>query len=107
MNKKFHIHKGDTVKVTTGVDKGKQGKVIKVLTKKDRALVEGVNVVSKHIKPSPTNPQGGIVKTEASIHVSNLMVIDSKGEVTRIGRKRNDEGKLVRYSKKSNVEIKS
>ncbi len=107
MNKKFHIHKGDLVKVTTGVDKGKEGKVIKVLTKKDRAIVEGVNMVSKHIKPSPTNPQGGIVKTEAAIHVSNLMVMDAKGNVTRIGRRRDKDGKLVRYSKKSNEEIKS
>ncbi|MFK7757557.1 MAG: 50S ribosomal protein L24 [Flavobacteriales bacterium] len=107
MNKKFHIHKGDLVKVTTGVDKGKEGKVIKVLTKKDRALVEGVNIVSKHIKPSPTNPQGGIVKTEAAIHVSNLMVIDGKGNVTRIGRRRDKDGKLERYSKKSNEAIKS
>ncbi len=107
MNKKFQIHKGDLVKVTAGVDKGKEGKVIKVLTKKDRALVEGVNIVSKHIKPSPTNPQGGIVKAEAAIHVSNLMVIDSKGNVTRVGRRRDKDGKLERYSKKSNEAIKS
>jgi len=107
MSKKFHIHKGDLVKVTVGVNKGTEGKVIKVLTKKDRALVEGVNIVSKHIKPSPTNPQGGIVKTEAPIHVSNLMVIDAKGNVTRIGRRRDENGKLVRYSKKSNEVIKS
>jgi large subunit ribosomal protein L24 len=107
MIKKFHVHKGDNVKVIAGVNKGSEGKVIKVLTKKDKALVEGVNVVTKHIKPSPTNPQGGIVKTEAPVHVSNLMVIDNQGNPTKIGRRRNKEGKLERFSKKSNEVIKS
>lgn len=107
MNKKFHIHKGDTVQITAGNDKGEKGKVVKVFTKTDRAIVEGHNMISKHIKPSPTNPQGGIVRTEAPIHVSNLMVIDGKGNVTRIGRRRDKDGKLERYSKKSNEAIKS
>ena len=98
---KLHIKKGDTVKVLSGTDRGKNGKVISVDMKKNRAFVEGINMVSKHTKPSASNPQGGIVKTEASIHVSNLMVVDSKGQASRIGRKLNDDGQLVRYSKKS------
>ena len=98
---KLHIKKGDTVKVLSGTDKGKNGKVVSVDMKKNRAFVEGINMVSKHTKPSASNPQGGIVKTEASIHVSNLMVVDSKGQASRIGRKLNDDGQLVRYSKKS------
>ncbi len=98
---KLHIKKGDTVKVLSGTDRGKNGKVVSVDMKKNRAFVEGINMVSKHTKPSASNPQGGIVKTEASIHVSNLMVVDSKGQASRIGRKLNDDGQLVRYSKKS------
>ena len=85
----------------SGTDRGKNGKVVSVDMKKNRAFVEGINMVSKHTKPSASNPQGGIVKTEASIHVSNLMVVDSKGQASRIGRKLNDDGQLVRYSKKS------
>ena len=98
---KLHIKKGDTVKVLSGTDRGKNGKVVSVDMKKNRAFVEGINMVSKHTKPSASNPQGGIIKTEASIHVSNLMVVDSKGQASRIGRKLNDDGQLVRYSKKS------
>ncbi len=98
---KLHIKKGHTVKVLSGTDRGKNGKVVSVDMKKNRAFVEGINMVSKHTKPSASNPQGGIVKTEASIHVSNLMVVDSKGQASRIGRKLNDDGQLVRYSKKS------
>jgi len=107
MRKKYHIRKGDTVLVLSGENKGQEGKVLKVITKTDRALVEGVNIVSKHTKPNAQNPQGGIVKQEAPIHISNLQLIDpATGKPTRIGRKRNDEGKLVRYSKKTGEEIK-
>ena len=98
---KLHIKKGDTVKVLSGADNGKTGKIINVDREKRRAFVEGVNLVSKHTKPSAANPQGGIVKREASVHISNLMVVDSKGQASRIGRKLNKDGKLVRYFKKS------
>ncbi|MBQ8227287.1 MAG: 50S ribosomal protein L24 [Bacteroidaceae bacterium] len=104
---KLHIKKGDTVYVNAGEDKGKTGKVVKVLVEKNRAIVEGVNFVSKSQKPNAKNPQGGIVKMEAPIHISNLNVVDPKsGKPTRIGRKRNEEGRLVRYAKKSGEEIK-
>ncbi|MFZ6051702.1 50S ribosomal protein L24 [Halocola ammonii] len=106
MRKKFHIRKGDQVRVIAGNHKGQEGKVVEVLTKKDRAIVEGVNMISKHVKPSATNPQGGITKTEAGLHVSNLMVIDNQGNATRVGRKPGENGKLTRYSKKSGEEIK-
>ncbi|HPF92857.1 MAG TPA: 50S ribosomal protein L24 [Tenuifilaceae bacterium] len=107
MNKKLHIKKGDLVFVNAGEDKGKQGKVLEVLVSKERAIVEGVNIMSKHTKPNAKNPQGGIVKKEAPIHISNLMLVDpSSGKATRIGRKVNEKGKLVRYSKKSGEEIK-
>jgi large subunit ribosomal protein L24 len=104
---KLHIKKGDTVKVLAGEEKGKTGKVTKVFVEKKRAIVEGVNMVSKSQKPNAKNPQGGIVKMEAPIHISNLNVVDPKtGEATRIGRKLNENGKLVRYAKKSGEEIK-
>ena len=104
--KKLHIKKGDMVIVNSGEDKGKTGKVLQVIVDKDRAIVEGVNMVSKSTKPSAKNPQGGIVKQEASIHVSNLNLIDPKsGKATRIGRKFNADGKKVRYAKKSGEEI--
>ena len=104
--KKLHIKKGDMVIVNAGEDKGKTGKVLQVIVEKDRAIVEGVNMVSKSTKPNAKNPQGGIVKQEASIHVSNLNLVDPKsGKATRIGRKVNAEGKKVRYSKKSGEEI--
>ena len=104
---KLHIKKGDTVYVNTGKDRGKTAKVLQVLVKENRAIVEGVNLVSKSTKPSAANPQGGIVKQEASIHISNLNVVDPKsGKPTRIGRKEDSEGSLVRYSKKSGEEIK-
>ncbi len=104
---KLHIKKGDTVFVNAGDDKGKTGRVLKVLVDKQRAIVEGINMVSKSTKPNAKNPQGGIVKKEAALHISNLNVIDPKtGKPTRIGRRRNDEGKLVRYAKKSGEEIK-
>ena len=104
---KLHIKKGDTVFVNAGENKGATGKVLKVLVEKQRAIVEGVNMVSKSQKPSAKNPQGGIVKQEAPIHISNLNVLDPKtGKPTRIGRKLNADGKRVRYAKKSGEEIK-
>ena len=94
---KLHIKKGDTVYVNAGDNKGQTGKVLKVFVKEQRALVEGVNMVSKSQKPSAKNPQGGIVKMEAPIQISNLNVVDPKtGKPTRIGRKLNADGKLVR-----------
>jgi len=96
---KWHLKKGDMVKVLSGDDKGAEGRVLTVLKKKDRAIIEGVNIISRHTKPNAQNPDGGIVKKEAGVHISNLMVI-AGGEPTRIGRKRVD-GKIKRYSKKS------
>ena len=103
---KLHIRKNDTVVVLAGEDKGKTGKVLKVLVKENRAIVEGVNIVSKSAKPSAKHPQGGIIKQEAPIHISNLSLIDPKsGKPTRIAVKR--EGKnVVRIAKKSGEEIK-
>ncbi len=107
MQKKSHVKKGDTVVVISGNSRGSEGKVLEVVREKDRAIVEGVNLVSKHTKPNSKHPQGGIIKQEASIHVSNLMLKDPKtGKPTRIGRKLDSNGKLVRYSKKSGEEIK-
>ena len=104
---KLHIKKGDTVYVNAGDDKGKTGRVLRVLVDKNRAVVEGVNIVSKSTKPNAKYPQGGIVKMEAPVQISNLNVLDPKsGKPTRIGRRLNDAGKLVRYSKKSGEEIK-
>ena len=104
---KLHIKKGDMVYVNAGEDKGKTGRVLKVDVEKQRAIVEGVNMMSKSAKPSAKHPQGGIVKKEAPIHISNLMVADPKtGKPTRIGRRMGDNGKLVRYSKSSGEEIK-
>lgn len=101
-NFKFHIRKGDTVKIIAGNDKGKTGKVLEIQKDKYRAIVEGANLVTKHMKPSAANPEGGIKQTEAGIHISNLMVVDpASGNATRIGRKANKDGKLQRYSKKS------
>jgi large subunit ribosomal protein L24 len=107
MKEKLHIKKGDTVIVISGESKGQQGRVLEVLREKSRAIVEGVNMVSKHTKPNATSPQGGIIKKEASIHISNLQLIDpASGDPTRIGRRLNSKNKLVRYSKKSGEEIK-
>lgn len=104
---KLHIKKGDIVYVNSGEDKGKTGRVLEILVGKNRAIVEGVNIISKSSKPNAANPQGGIVKKEASIQISNLNPLDPKtGKPTRIGRIRNAEGKLVRISKKSGEEIK-
>ena len=103
---KLHIKKNDTVIVLTGKDKGKQGKVLQVLVEDQRAIVEGINMVSKSQKPSAQNPQGGIVKKEAPIHISNLSLIDPKsGKATRVAIKH--EGKnVIRIAKKSGEEIK-
>ena len=107
MSVKLHIKKGDTVCVIAGDNKGQQGKVLKVEVAKQRAIVEGVNLVKKATKPNAKNPQGGIVEQEAAIHISNLQLLDPKsGKATRVGRKANAEGKLVRYAKKSGEEIK-
>lgn len=104
---KLHIKKNDTVVVLAGEDTGKTGKVLKVLVEKNRALVEGVNMVSKSTKPSAKNPQGGIVKQEAPIHISNLSLVDPKsGKATRVGIKVTEDGKKVRIAKKSGEEIK-
>ena len=101
------LRTGDKVTVIAGANKGKTGKVLKVIVKKGRAIVEGVNLVSKHTKPNAKNPQGGIVKQEASINISNLNQVDPKtNKPTRVGRKLNEEGKMVRYAKKSGEEIK-
>ncbi len=107
MQKKLHIKKGDNVVVITGENKGKKGRVLEIITKTDRAIVEGVNLIKKHTKPNAKTPQGGIVDKEAPVHISNLMLYDAKtGAATRVGRRLNDKGKLVRYSKKSGEEIK-
>lgn len=99
---KLHIKKGDNVMVLSGNSNGKTGKVLEIFVEKQRAIVEGVNIVTKHVKPSASNPEGGINKTEAAIHISNLKVVDpATGEATRIGRKLNSDGKLQRYSKKT------
>lgn len=108
--KKFHVKKGDTVFVNAGNDKGKTGKVLSVITDKDRVIVEGINVVSRHTKPNAKAPQGGIIKKEAGIHISNVQLLDPKSAASkpipvRVGYKFVD-GKKVRYSKKSGEEIK-
>jgi len=100
---KLKIKTGDTVKVIAGDQKGKEGKVVRVFIEKNRAIVEGVNLVSKHTKPSAQNPQGGIVKKEASLDVSNLMLLEG-GVATRVGYK-SEDGKKVRFSKKSDKAI--
>jgi large subunit ribosomal protein L24 len=105
---KIKIKKNDTVIVTTGNSKGVKGKVVKVYPKENRAMVEGANLISKHTKPNAANPQGGIIKQEAKIHISNLMLIDPKsGEATKVGRKVDKKsGKIIRFSKNSGEVIK-
>ncbi|MBE6222594.1 MAG: 50S ribosomal protein L24 [Bacteroidales bacterium] len=103
--KKFNIKKGDTVYVNAGNDKGKTGKVLEVVREKDRVIVEGVNMVSKHTKPNPKNPQGGIVKQEAGIHISNVNLVDANGKATKVAHKEVD-GKKVRIAKTTGEEIK-
>ena len=107
MSVKLHIKKGDTVCVIAGDNKGQQGKVLKVEVSKQRAIVEGVNLVKKATKPNAQNPQGGIIEQEAPIHISNLQLLDPQsGKPTRVGRRANAEGKLVRFAKKTGEEIK-
>jgi large subunit ribosomal protein L24 len=107
MQKKIHIKKGDSVIVITGESKGQKGRVLEVDREKSRAIVEGVNLVSKHTKPNAKAPQGGILKKEAPVHLSNLMLVDpASGKPTRVGKRLNDKNKLVRFSKKSGEEIK-
>ncbi len=107
MKNKLHIKKNDSVIVLAGNDKGKKGKVLKVIVDKRRAIVEGVHMVSRHTKPSAKHPQGGIVKQEASIDISNLSLIDPKsGKPTRIAIKVTEDGKKIRVAKKSGEEIK-
>ena len=101
---KLKIKTGDTVKVIAGDHKGEQGNVTKVFIEKNKAIVEGVNMIKKHTKPSAQSPQGGIVEKEAPIHISNLSLLTAKGEETRVGY-RKEEGKKVRFSKKSNEVI--
>ena len=104
---KFHIKKGDTVYVNAGDDKGKTGRVLEVFPAKKRAIVEGINIVTKSTKPNAKDPQGGLVKMEAPIHISNINPVDPKtGKPTRVGRVRNEKGMLVRISKRSGEEIK-
>jgi large subunit ribosomal protein L24 len=103
--KKFNIKKGDTVYVNAGNDKGKTGKVLEVLRDKDRVIVEGINMVSKHTKPNPKAPQGGIIKQEAGIHISNVQLVDANGKATKVAHKEVD-GKKVRIAKTTGEEIK-
>ncbi len=99
---KFHVRSGDTVMVIAGNSKGQSGKIVKMLGEKERAVVEGVNMLTKHIKPSASSPQGELKKIEGSIHLSNLMLIDpATGKPTRTGRKENEKGKLQRFSKET------
>jgi len=105
MQIKLHIKVGDTVKVLSGESKGQEGKILKIDRTKLRAIVGGVNMVKKHSKPSAADPQGGIIEKEAGLHISNLMVVVN-GQATKVGRKENDKGDIVRYSKKSGEVIK-
>lgn len=98
---KRHVKKGDMVQVIAGDDKGKKGRVVEIIAETERAIVEGVNIVSRHTKPNAQNQNGGIIKKEAPVHISNLKVVDKSGNATRVGRKTNEKGKLVRVSKKS------
>lgn len=109
---KLKIRKGDIVRVIAGDDKGtpdnpKQGRVLEVFPEKNRLIVEGINMVTKHQKPSAGKPEGGIKKTEAAIHISNVMLVDpASGKATRVGRKLNADGKLQRFAKKTGEFIK-
>jgi large subunit ribosomal protein L24 len=104
---KLHVKKGDNVMVIAGNYKGQSGRVLTVDMEKQRAIVEGVNLISKHTRPNADNPKGGIIKQEAPVHISNLKVIDKSGKPTRVGRQKDEKtGKSVRYSKKSGEVIK-
>jgi large subunit ribosomal protein L24 len=105
-NNKLHVKKDDTVIVITGKDKGKKGRVLAAYPRENRVLVEGVNIVKRHTRPNPKNPQGGIIEREAPIHVSNVMLVDPKtGKPTRIGYKVLENGKKVRIAKRSGAQI--
>lgn len=104
MQKKLHVKVGDTVKVISGTSKGIEGKILSIDRKKNRAIVEGVNIVKKHVKPSASNPQGGIEETEAGIHLSNIMLVVD-GVASKVGR-RVEDGKLVRFLKKNGEIVK-
>jgi large subunit ribosomal protein L24 len=107
MQKKLKIKKGDSVFISTGEYKGQKGRVLEIDRAKERLIIEGINMISKHTKPNAKSPNGGIIKKEAPIHISNVMLFDpTSGEPTRVGRKLNENGKLIRYSKKSGEEIK-
>ncbi|TVR71451.1 MAG: 50S ribosomal protein L24 [Marinilabiliales bacterium] len=107
MGRKYHIKKGDTVYVISGEAKGQQGRVLDVITKEGKAIVEGVNMVARHTKPNAKHTQGGIIRKEAPVNITNLMLVDpSTGNPTKVGRRVNDKNKLVRYSKKTGEEIK-
>ena len=101
---KLKIKTGDTVRVIAGDHKGSEGRVVRVFIEKNKAIVEGVNMIKKHMKPNAQSPQGGIVEKEAAIQISNLSLLNAKGETTRVGYKMED-GKKVRYAKKSNEVI--
>ena len=103
---KLHIKKGDMVYVNAGDDKGKTGRVLQVIPSKQRAIVEGINIVTKATKPNAQHPQGGLVKMEAPMHISNLNPLDKNGKPTLIGRRKDDNGKTVRFSVKTGEEIK-
>jgi large subunit ribosomal protein L24 len=107
MQSKLHVRKGDTVQVIAGESKGKSGKVLEILTEKNRVIVEGLNLITKHQKPSAGKPEGGIKKVEGTVHISNVALIDpATGKTTRTGRKLNEKAKLQRYSKKTGDFIK-
>ena len=107
MGRKYHLRKGDTVFVISGESKGQQGRILDVITGEGKAIVEGVNMVSRHTKPNAKHTQGGIIKKEAPVNITNLMLVDpSTGKPTRVGKRLNDKNKLVRYSKKTGEEIK-
>jgi len=99
---KIKIKKDDKVLVIAGEQKGSEGKVVKIIREKNRAIVEGVNLIKKHTKPSAQNPQGGIIEKEAAIHVSNLSLVSSEGNATRVGFRIEEDGKKVRFAKKNN-----
>lgn len=105
MQKKLHIKVGDIVKVISGVHKGQEGEVMSIDRVKERVLVRDVNLIKRHTKPSAGNPKGGIVEKEAGLHISNLMLVVN-GEPTKVGRKLDENGKLIRFAKKTGEEIK-
>jgi large subunit ribosomal protein L24 len=105
MQKKLHVKVGDTVKVISGTSNGSEGKILRIDRSKNRVIVEGVNVVKKHVKPSAANPQGGIEEAEAGVHISNVMLVVG-GVASKVGRKKDENGKLVRFLKKNGEVVK-